>query len=77
MGDMFLSYCLIPPTLSSEQKCSLTFRNISYCMVPFASGSVEAPEEEYDPRSLFAKLEEQKLKKQDEYESQFKMSEFE
>ncbi|XP_073328410.1 PSME3-interacting protein [Pagrus major] len=32
----------------------------------------EAPEEEYDPRSLFERLQEQKDKKQDEYEEQFK-----
>ncbi|GAA6101770.1 protein FAM192A-like [Tachysurus ichikawai] len=30
------------------------------------------PEEEYDPRSLFEKLQEQKDKKQEEYEEQFK-----
>lgn len=34
----------------------------------------EAPEEEYDPRSLFDRLQEQKDKKQDEYEAQFKLS---
>uniref|UniRef100_A0A3P8U1B7 Proteasome activator subunit 3 interacting protein 1 n=1 Tax=Amphiprion percula TaxID=161767 RepID=A0A3P8U1B7_AMPPE len=32
----------------------------------------EAPEEEYDPRSLFERLQEQKDKKQEEYEEQFK-----
>ncbi|XP_041853744.1 PSME3-interacting protein isoform X2 [Melanotaenia boesemani] len=32
----------------------------------------EAPEEEYDPRSLFERLQEQKDKKQLEYEEQFK-----
>ncbi|XP_035678803.1 PSME3-interacting protein-like [Branchiostoma floridae] len=32
----------------------------------------ECPEEEYDPRSLFDRLEEQKEKKQAEYEEQFK-----
>ncbi|KAK3548841.1 hypothetical protein QTP70_020721 [Hemibagrus guttatus] len=32
----------------------------------------EVPEEEYDPRSLFEKLQEQKDKKQEEYEEQFK-----
>uniref|UniRef100_A0A3P8W4K3 Proteasome activator subunit 3 interacting protein 1 n=1 Tax=Cynoglossus semilaevis TaxID=244447 RepID=A0A3P8W4K3_CYNSE len=32
----------------------------------------EAPEEEYDPRSLFDRLQEQKDKKQEEYEEQFK-----
>lgn len=36
----------------------------------------EAPEEEYDPRSLFDRLQEQKDKKQEEYEEQFKFSEF-
>ncbi|XP_039989803.1 PSME3-interacting protein isoform X2 [Xiphias gladius] len=32
----------------------------------------EAPEEEYDPRSLYERLQEQKDKKQEEYEEQFK-----
>ncbi|KAG1963840.1 PSME3-interacting protein isoform a [Pimephales promelas] len=32
----------------------------------------EAPEEAYDPRSLFERLQEQKDKKQEEYEEQFK-----
>ncbi|XP_018606944.1 PSME3-interacting protein isoform X2 [Scleropages formosus] len=32
----------------------------------------EAPEEEYDPRSLYERLQEQKEKKQEEYEEQFK-----
>ncbi|MCI4379179.1 hypothetical protein PGIGA_G00224930 [Pangasianodon gigas] len=32
----------------------------------------EVPEEEYDPRSLFERLQEQKDKKQEEYEEQFK-----
>lgn len=32
----------------------------------------EAPEEEYDPRSLFERLQEQKDKKQEEFEEQFK-----
>lgn len=36
--------------------------------------SPEAPEEEYDPRSLFERLQEQKDKKQEEYEEQFKFS---
>lgn len=36
--------------------------------------SSEAPEEEYDPRSLFERLQEQKDKKQEEYEEQFKFS---
>lgn len=36
---------------------------------------LEAPEEEYDPRSLFERLQEQKEKKQEEYEEQFKFSE--
>lgn len=34
----------------------------------------EVPEEEYDPRSLFERLQEQKDKKQEEYEEQFKFS---
>lgn len=39
----------------------------------FVSSS-EAPEEEYDPRSLFERLQEQKEKKQEEFEEQFKFS---
>ncbi|XDV28841.1 hypothetical protein PO909_032042 [Leuciscus waleckii] len=34
----------------------------------------EAPEEAYDPRSLFERLQEQKDKKQEEYEEQFKFN---
>lgn len=34
----------------------------------------ECPEEEYDPRSLFDKLQEQKEAKQAEYDEQFKFS---
>ena len=34
----------------------------------------EAPEEEYDPRSLFERLQERKEKKQEEFEEQFKFS---
>ncbi|TNN71129.1 Protein FAM192A [Liparis tanakae] len=34
----------------------------------------EAPEEKYDPRSLFERLQEQKDKKQEEYDEQFKFS---
>lgn len=36
--------------------------------------SSEAPEEEYDPRSLYERLQEQKEKKQEEFEEQFKFS---
>lgn len=36
--------------------------------------SSEAPEEAYDPRSLFERLQEQKDKKQEEFEEQFKFS---
>uniref|UniRef100_A0A3B3C4Q0 Proteasome activator subunit 3 interacting protein 1 n=1 Tax=Oryzias melastigma TaxID=30732 RepID=A0A3B3C4Q0_ORYME len=34
----------------------------------------EVPEEAYDPRSLFERLQEQKDKKQQEFEEQFKFS---
>uniref|UniRef100_A0AAZ3NX02 FAM192A/Fyv6 N-terminal domain-containing protein n=1 Tax=Oncorhynchus tshawytscha TaxID=74940 RepID=A0AAZ3NX02_ONCTS len=34
----------------------------------------EAPEEEYDGRSLFERLQEQKDKKQEEYDEQFKFN---
>lgn len=44
----------------------------SACMFLYSS---EAPEEEYDPRSLFERLQEQKDKKQEDYEEQFKFSE--
>ncbi|EEC00605.1 hypothetical protein IscW_ISCW024069, partial [Ixodes scapularis] len=39
-----------------------------------AEDPVEAPEEEYDPRSLFERLEEQRLKKQADYEEAHKLS---
>lgn len=39
----------------------------------FVSSS-EAPEEVYDPRSLYERLQEQKEKKQEEFEEQFKFS---
>lgn len=38
-----------------------------------AEDPVEAPEEEYDPRSLFERLEEQRLKKQADYEEAHKL----
>lgn len=38
-----------------------------------AEDPVEAPEEEYDPRSLFERLEEQRLKKQTDYEEAHKL----
>ncbi|KAH8020207.1 hypothetical protein HPB51_025391 [Rhipicephalus microplus] len=38
-----------------------------------ADDPVEAPEEEYDPRSLFERLEEQRLKKQADYEEAHKL----
>lgn len=37
-------------------------------------GFVEAPEETYDPRSLYDRLQEQKLKKDAEYEEAHKLS---
>lgn len=40
----------------------------------YSHSVTEAPEEEYDPRSLFERLQEQKDKKQEEYEEQFKFS---
>ena len=39
--------------------------------LPFLS---ECPEEVYDPRSLYERLQEQKDRKQQEYEEQFKFS---
>lgn len=36
----------------------------------------ECPEEVYDPRSLYERLQEQKDRKQQEYEEQFKFSKF-
>lgn len=36
--------------------------------------SSEVPEEEYDPRSLYERLQEQKDKKQQDFEEQFKFS---
>ena len=41
----------------------------------FSPNSIaECPEEEYDPRSLFEKLQEQKDKKQTDFDEQFKFS---
>lgn len=40
----------------------------------FIVSLTEAPEEEYDPRSLYERLQEQKDKKQEEFEEQFKFS---
>lgn len=42
----------------------------------FSFCSAEAPEEEHDPRSLYDRLQEQKDKKQQEYEETFKLSKF-
>ena len=42
----------------------------------FVSTVTEAPEEEYDPRSLYEKLEDQKQRKQEEFESQFKFGQY-
>jgi len=39
-----------------------------------ADQPLEAPEEVYDPRSLFERLEEQRKKKDDEYEEAHKLS---
>lgn len=41
-----------------------------------AEQPVEAPEEDYDPRSLFDRLQEQKQKKEFEYEEAHKLSKF-
>lgn len=46
----------------------------SFTLVWTFVSSSEAPEEEYDPRSLFERLQEQKDKKQEEFEEQFKFS---
>ena len=45
---------------------------IHACFVQF----LEAPEEEHDPRSLYDRLQEQKDKKQQEYEENYKLSMF-
>lgn len=37
---------------------------------------LERPKEEYDPRTLYERLKQQKDKKQEEWEEQFKFSEF-
>ena len=36
----------------------------------------EAPEEEYDPRSLYDRLQEQKMKKEEEHEEAHRLSRF-
>lgn len=35
---------------------------------------IEAPEEEYDPRSLFERLEANRIRKQEEYDEAHRMS---
>lgn len=58
-----------------NEKSSMNL-NLWYALVhvSFVSSS-EAPEEKYDPRSLFERLQEQKDKKQEDFEEQFKFSE--
>jgi len=41
----------------------------------FVVVAIERPEEEYDPRTLYERLKEQKDKKQELWEEQFKFSE--
>lgn len=48
--------------------------HLCVCVCVYLHIPEEVPEEEYDPRSLFEKLQEQKDKKQEEYEEQFKFS---
>lgn len=43
-------------------------------MAPFPPNSAEAPEDEYDPRSLYERLQEQKQKKDSEFEEAHKLS---
>lgn len=59
-------------TSKMHQTCKIhTSVRTSTCLSVCSS---EAPEEEYDPRSLFERLQEQKDKKQEDYEEQFKFS---
>lgn len=47
---------------------------LSYGLVSVCSSLSECPEEAYDPRSLYERLQEQREKKQQEFEEQFKFS---
>ena len=51
-----------------------TSLKVTKCNVYVCVYLTEAPEEEYDARSLFERLQEQKDKKQEEYDEQFKFS---
>ena len=51
------------------------FRQVQNFFIPFCFVQYsEAPEEEHDPRSLYDRLQEQKDKKQQEYEENYKLS---
>lgn len=59
----------MPVHLSPLSIC-IALVSVCLCCLP----NTEAPEEEYDGRSLFERLQEQKDKKQEEYDEQFKFS---
>lgn len=62
------------PRLYSTTTIPLHIKRTHPHCVCFCFHSSEVPEEEYDPRSLFERLQEQKDKKQEEFEEQFKFS---
>lgn len=62
------TYILIEETKLYESP--MTYSSICICILYFT----EAPEEPYDPRSLYEKLQEQKNKKDSEYEEAHKLS---
>ncbi|MEQ2191929.1 hypothetical protein XENOCAPTIV_004560 [Xenoophorus captivus] len=61
------SLCMDTQTQSTQHMSAAAHFNTRFCLC-----SPEAPEEEYDPRCLYDRLQEQKDKKQQEYEEQFK-----
>lgn len=65
----------VPSVISSHASlCVCVFLCVRVLSCVYLHIPKEVPEEEYDPRSLFERLQEQKDKKQEEYEEQFKFS---
>lgn len=58
--------------VNAWKSCSVTNGTTRFLKMCLSVCSPEAPEEEYDPRCLYDRLQEQKDKKQQEYEEQFK-----
>lgn len=64
----------IPASKCGISISKMHLRVLFVCVSVYLLIPEEVPEEEYDPRSLFERLQEQKDKKQEEYEEQFKFS---